>query len=291
MQVIALSLSEPIRAMLERALPSTNSLICVDNQASFLEKIKENKIEKQGLLFVENVKVEQLAFFNKKNINNFLVVPIINELKVNKVVTLLKNDIFDLLVKPFSEFEIRCILQKGLNFIEFIQANPIKKISVKRSSRLSWPHKKEEIVDMPNGNEESIDKKPRLFIVEDNPLIVAQYKLHLKEEWDIYNANTIKKAKNMIDERQFEALILDLFLPDGVSSEVMIEFQQKQPQMEVIIMTAYTELDLIKQTLELGAYDFCVKGADLTTFLIKMKHLLRLSKLKQVKLNKPKQLR
>ena len=289
MQVIGLFLSESVKALIEDQVRDQN-IFYIDEESRCLDVLNQDDHKGACLVFIEGFDRHKTIETIRKTFENCLLVPILDVLDVEIVVSLVKKQVFDVVIKPLTMIDILMIIQKARRFFEFIQDNSVKIVNINHSSQISWIDKNKSDVNA----QERIDlnkKVPRLLIVEDNILIAAQYKKHLKKNWVVHHVDSIQKAKKEMFKHFFDAVILDLHLKDGISSDLVSEFKKKQPQAEIMIMTAYKELDLIKKTIDLGAYDYCVKGADLSQFLVKMSHLACLIRLRQLALNKPLELR
>lgn len=62
--------------------------------------------------------------------------------------------------------------------------------------------------------------------------------------------------------RRPDVVLLDLRLPDRDGLEVLTQFKEECPEVEVIILTAYATLDNAVLATKQGAYDYLVKPAD-----------------------------
>src|SRR6185436_20641275 len=78
-----------------------------------------------------------------------------------------------------------------------------------------------------------------ILIVEDDvPIgqaLEAQWPLH---GFTVHRAETLAAAMERAEERSFQAMILDLRLPDGDGLELLKEVRQRRPPLPTIITTA-----------------------------------------------------
>ena len=57
--------------------------------------------------------------------------------------------------------------------------------------------------------------------------------------------NSVNKAKELLEEEKFDFIVLDFFLVDGISSEVLQFMEHNQIQIPVIIISAEDDSKLI----------------------------------------------
>ena len=103
------------------------------------------------------------------------------------------------------------------------------------------------------------DVMEKLLIVEDdNDLREGLEFTFRSEKYEVISANTIKKAKECLQQMDFQGIILDCNLPDGNGFELCKKLREES-EIPIIMLTARdTELDEIK-ALELGADDYMSK--------------------------------
>jgi phosphoserine phosphatase RsbU/P len=106
----------------------------------------------------------------------------------------------------------------------------------------------------------------RILLVEDNPgdarLIrehladVASTAYHLTHAQDLTNGlATLTTAPTT-----FDAVLLDLSLPDGEGLGNILRLRAEAPQVPVVVLTGLDDEDLALQALQVGAQDYLVKG-------------------------------
>lgn len=103
-------------------------------------------------------------------------------------------------------------------------------------------------------------KQPRLFIVEDDETVQYGYKQYFaKIMYETTFADTLKKAKDIIGTQQFDAILLDMKLPDGDSIDWIPELKSTLPNTPIIIITGINDIAVAVKAIKLGAENFLTK--------------------------------
>lgn len=84
-----------------------------------------------------------------------------------------------------------------------------------------------------------------------------------KEGYTTFQAANGVKALEIVDEHSPDLVLLDMKIPGMDGIEILKRMRQKEPDIRVIIMTAYGELDMIQEARELGALTHFAKPFDI----------------------------
>jgi len=103
-------------------------------------------------------------------------------------------------------------------------------------------------------------KSPRLFLVDDDKSAQYGYKKYFENtEYQTSFAGSLKEAKETLSSEQFDALLLDLGLPDGDSIEWIPELKLSNPGMPIIIITGISDIPTAVKAIKYGAENFLTK--------------------------------
>ncbi len=111
-------------------------------------------------------------------------------------------------------------------------------------------------------------KNKKLLIIDDNPAILNSLKLLLKAEYEsvktISNPNQLYSELEKIDP---DVVLLDMNFRAGVNTGNegifwLREIKKRTPMVEVVMITAYGDIELAVRSLKEGAADFVVKPWD-----------------------------
>lgn len=105
----------------------------------------------------------------------------------------------------------------------------------------------------------------RILLVEDNPGDALLIKTALKEArsagFIVMHEETLAAAiERLTVSSSFDAVLLDLGLPDSESSDTLHALLAAVPPLPVVIMTGLDDPQVAEQAIEQGAQDFLVKG-------------------------------
>jgi len=116
----------------------------------------------------------------------------------------------------------------------------------------------------------------RLLIVEDNDRLVALLERLFREHGHVVDAfSTVDEAIAALDAAPYDAIVLDLTLPDGEGADVLRAVRQKGEGTPVLIASARADvLERIK-LLDQGADDYLVKPFLFDELLARLRALQR----------------
>jgi len=124
--------------------------------------------------------------------------------------------------------------------------------------------------------------KPFILLVEDDRMLRSLVAENLEnEDYDVMSTGLAEKADQYVSQHQFDAIILDLNLPDGNGLDLCKRWRHRQIKSMILILTAKdTEQDML-EGFSAGADDYIVKPYPLSVLLCRIEALLRRSATKQ----------
>ncbi len=90
----------------------------------------------------------------------------------------------------------------------------------------------------------------KLLIVEDTQEYVHILINKLNDKYDITVTNSLSKAKELLHNNQYDKIILDFFLIDGISSEVLTFMQERSLEIPVYIVSAEDDYKIVEYIKE-----------------------------------------
>jgi len=89
--------------------------------------------------------------------------------------------------------------------------------------------------------------RPRVLIVEDDEAIVRMLCMSLGKEFELERAGSGKEALAAMDEGDFDAVVLDLGLPDNLGGDVLRRLQADGRPPVWVVMSALDEYEAVRR--------------------------------------------
>jgi two-component system OmpR family response regulator len=115
----------------------------------------------------------------------------------------------------------------------------------------------------------------KLLIVEDAEGIVLALYRSLAPNYTIETAGTVGTALNKVNKTFYDAIILDLNLPDGSGLKVCEWVRANGIQTPILVLSGDSETDEKVMLLDSGANDYLVKPFDMDELKARLRVLLR----------------
>ncbi|WP_347551617.1 response regulator [Pseudalkalibacillus hwajinpoensis] len=108
-----------------------------------------------------------------------------------------------------------------------------------------------------------------VMIIEDDPM-VAQLNKRYVEEVDGFTVSCISynsdEAISNLSIIELDLILLDVYLPGMNGLELLKLIRERNQDVDVILITAASEINQIQQALRLGAIDYLIKPFDFDRF-------------------------
>ena len=103
-------------------------------------------------------------------------------------------------------------------------------------------------------------KKRSILIVEDEDIIRTTLAEYLQTEgFAVTMASRVAEALEEAKKQDFDVAICDVQLPDGDGVHLLRRLHQLNPQLFVLIITAYATVENAVEAFTAGAYDYFTK--------------------------------
>ncbi|MDX9754390.1 MAG: response regulator, partial [bacterium] len=106
--------------------------------------------------------------------------------------------------------------------------------------------------------------KNRILVIDDDQSTRLLLETFLSQKG--YAVDCVEDAATMresLGQREYPLILLDLNLPDADGLDLIEETKTTNPDIAIIIITAYGSIEKSVQAMRLGAYDFCTKPIEL----------------------------
>ena len=104
---------------------------------------------------------------------------------------------------------------------------------------------------MPNGS---------ILVIDDEAEIREGLELLLSSEgYSVTSADTAQSGLARLEEQPYDLLLLDVNLPDRSGLDLLREIRQNDPNLPIVLITAYGSIDMARQAFKAGAQDYITK--------------------------------
>ncbi|WP_279630098.1 response regulator [Paenibacillus protaetiae] len=108
-----------------------------------------------------------------------------------------------------------------------------------------------------------MDKKKVLIVDDQNGIRVLLMEVFSSEGYNTFQAANGRLALEIVKEHSPDLVLLDMKIPGMDGLEILKHIKAINRDIKVIMMTAYGELDMIKEATDLGALMHFTKPFDI----------------------------
>lgn len=108
--------------------------------------------------------------------------------------------------------------------------------------------------------EETMSKTRKILILDDEPIVGERLKTLLAKDGHYVEVFTDPRlAIQRLEEKTFDIIVSDIRMRELDGIQVMNQVFQKSKKTKVILITGYATLELARESLTKGAFDFIAK--------------------------------
>jgi len=106
--------------------------------------------------------------------------------------------------------------------------------------------------------------KGTILIIDDEPTIRLTLRRFLEAEgWQVFEADTGHRGISLSKTYSPDAVLLDLKLPDMDGMDVLMGIKEENPEIPIIVLTAYGTIETAVKAMKLGAENYIEKPLNL----------------------------
>ena len=126
-----------------------------------------------------------------------------------------------------------------------------------------------------------------VLVVDDEPEIRASLEAILREEeYTVTTAGTVAEANDLLRDSVYDAVLLDIWLPDGDGLDVLTSIRgtASEPRPgapEVIMISGHGTIETAVRATKLGAYDFLEKPLSLERTLLVLRNAVAANQMRR----------
>ena len=129
------------------------------------------------------------------------------------------------------------------------------------------------------------NKKYRILIIDDSPLIIMELTKILSPEYDVFTESNAMNAIKAVNTYKPDIILLDIIMPeqDGYTTLASLKNKAKTKNIPVILITGLTKTDNEEKGLSWGAADYITKPFSPDIIKLRIRNqILILEQLKEI---------
>jgi len=111
-----------------------------------------------------------------------------------------------------------------------------------------------------------------LLIDDEQDFLDALSERMRARDMEVTTSTSATDALKKAEKESYDAIVLDLMMPEMDGLEALQEIKKNNPELQVILLTGHATVEKGIEAMKLGATDFLEKPADLKTLTEKIKN-------------------
>jgi DNA-binding NtrC family response regulator len=112
----------------------------------------------------------------------------------------------------------------------------------------------------------------KVLIVDDDKAFLQILSERMKNRgMEVSTAESAAAALQLLEKESYDAVLLDLMMPEMGGIEALQVMRKKQPEIQVIFVTGHPSVSKGVEAMKLGAMDFIPKPVDMNELTEKIK--------------------
>ncbi len=100
----------------------------------------------------------------------------------------------------------------------------------------------------------------KIMIIDDEPIVGKRLKPAMeKKGCEVETFTTGAEALKRLEEKDFDIVVTDVRMDEIDGIDVMTRVKKRSPRTKVIIITGYATIEMAREALAKGAFDFIAK--------------------------------
>ncbi|MEK6714399.1 MAG: sigma-54 dependent transcriptional regulator [Nitrospirota bacterium] len=106
------------------------------------------------------------------------------------------------------------------------------------------------------------DKRLKILVIDDDQSMRELLETILKDKYTVLTASTGGAGIRILEHENINIVMLDLRLPDVDGLDVLKNIKDKYAYVEVMVISAVKDIDVVVRAMKLGAYNYITKDFD-----------------------------
>jgi DNA-binding NtrC family response regulator len=124
-----------------------------------------------------------------------------------------------------------------------------------------------------------------LFVDDEVDFLDTLIKRMRKRRVDVSGVKSGEEALKWLAANTVDVVVLDVRMPGMDGIEALKEIKKRSPLVEIIMLTGHASLEVAREGMELGAFDYLMKPIDIDELLYKVQDAYKKKSLQEQKIS------
>ena len=129
------------------------------------------------------------------------------------------------------------------------------------------------------------DKPTVLFVDDEEDYLKTLLKRMRKRGIEVSGAGTGEEALERLTRHPVDVVVLDVRMPGMSGIETLRKIKESYPLTEVIMLTGHASLEVAREGMELGAFDYLMKPVGIDELLYKLEDAQKKKTIQEAKID------
>jgi len=116
-----------------------------------------------------------------------------------------------------------------------------------------------------------VDSKENILVIDDELAPRQSALMVLKDEYNVSTAAGAYEGLEYMSQNPVDLVLMDVRMPEMDGITALQEIKKRHSETEVILLTAYANLDTARDAIICGAFDYLIKPFDKDELLLLVK--------------------
>ena len=116
-----------------------------------------------------------------------------------------------------------------------------------------------------------MDSKENILVIDDELAPRQSVMMVLKDDYNVSTAAGAYEGLEYMSQHHVDLVVMDVRMPEMDGITALQEIKKKHSDIEVILLTAYANLDTARDAILCGAFDYLIKPFDKDDLLLLVK--------------------
>jgi len=131
-----------------------------------------------------------------------------------------------------------------------------------------------------------VDEFSVLLVDDEREFLETLLKRLLKRRVKVTGVNSGEEALEILKETPPDVVVLDVRMQGMDGIQTLREIKKIRPLVEVIMLTGHANLEIAVEGMEVGAFDYLMKPADVDELLYKLEDAFKRKKIQEQKIKR-----